>query len=137
MNTSLESSLPGAFIRTASFAAMAQLAVLLIGLAVTAGVSFIPDDAAGFFTLMGESPLMGFLIDDFFSVLLITLYLITFPALFLILKDSRFTLSFYGAFLSVIAVILTLSVHTGFSLLHLNGQYRSAADETIDRKSVV
>ncbi|MBN2049539.1 MAG: hypothetical protein JW760_03785 [Spirochaetales bacterium] len=131
MNTSHELSLPGSFVKTASFAAIIQPAVLLIGLVVTAGASFIPSDAPGFFTLMNESPLMGFLMDDFFSVLLITLYLFTFPALFLILMKRHFTLSFYGALLSVIAVILTLSVHTGFSLLHLNGEYRTAVDDAM------
>ena len=131
MNALHELSLPGSFVKTASFAAIAQLAVLLIGLVVTAGASFIPTDTSGFFTLMSESPLMGFLMDDFFSVLLITLYLFTFPAIFMILIRHRFTPAFYAALLSVIAVVLTLSVHTGFSLLHLNGQYVTAADEAV------
>ncbi len=117
------------FIRIASIAAIAQLLVLSVGIVVTAGVGVIPTTAIGFFTLMHDNLLMGFLIDDFFSVLLITLYLFTFPALFQVLKTRNFSLSFYGAILSVIAVILTLSAHTGFSLLHLNGQYWAATDE--------
>ena len=136
MNTVTQKTEYRYFFLIGSAAALFQLIILLAGLIITAGAGSIPETAEEFYTFMNNSPIMGFLIDDFFSVILITMYLFICPPLFLVLKEKHFTLAFYGAFLSIIAVILTLSVHTGFSLLDLSSKYIEAADSTA-RQSVL
>ncbi len=53
-------------IQTSLAAVIAQLAILLIGILVTLLLGAKPDNALGYFQIMGTNPGAGLLIDDFF-----------------------------------------------------------------------
>jgi hypothetical protein len=100
------------------------ITVILIG--VTFAVGGKPATAAEYFAMYGESRLIGMLRDDFSSVLIITLYLFTAPALYLALRRIAPTLVTYATLFTLIAITVMFATHSGFSLLHLSEQYEAA-----------
>jgi hypothetical protein len=117
-------------IQTSLAAVIAQLAVLLVGILVTMLLGAKPDTALGYYQIMGSNPVAGLLIDDSFSLLLIVLYLFSFTGLFFLCREKHFSLAFFATLLTFTAVILAVSTHSGFSLLHLSEKYSLAIDET-------
>jgi len=78
--------------------------------------------------LMMENPIVGLLRDDFPSIVMISLYLISFPGLVLVLRRHSSSLTILAAILSFSGVILALSSHSGLSLFHLSKEYHMTTD---------
>lgn len=86
------------------------------------------ESAVEAFHFFKQSDLSGLLKDEILLSLMISLYLINFSALFFLLKDHKFTLTFLGVLLTFCAVLLTLASHSGFSLMHLSHKYHMTTD---------
>lgn len=116
-------------IQTSLAAVILQLIVLLAGIFITILLGVKPDSAIGYYELMGENPLTGLLVDDSFSLLLIVLYLFSFPGLFFLCRKKHFTLAFFATLLTFVAVVLAINAHSGFSMYHLSKSYGLATSE--------
>lgn len=116
------------FFKTGGYAAILQLLILLIAIVVIGIYGLRPESALDNFEMFKDSKLIGLLRDDFLSLILIILYLFTFPALFVALMKHQFTLSFYATLLTIIGVILCTASHSGFSLMYLTDLYWNSTD---------
>ncbi|MBN2410269.1 hypothetical protein JXQ31_01170 [candidate division KSB1 bacterium] len=117
-------------IRVSGIAALLQLIVITVGIVITAGLGPKPDSAYEYYVMMQESKFIGLLTDDFYSIILVSLYLFTFSGLFFVVMKNNFSLSIFATLLTFTAVILCISSHSGFSLMHLSDLYWVATDET-------
>lgn len=118
------------FYRIGGIAAWAQLIITLILIGVTFVVGGKPANAAEYFAAYGDSKLIGLLRDDFSSVIIISLYLFTAPALYLALRRTAPVLAAYATLFTLIAITVTYATHSGFSLMHLSDAYAQAMDAT-------
>lgn len=118
-------------VKISGFSACLQLFSIVIGILVIAIIGARPDSVLEYYKLVQENKINALLQDDFFSLILITLYLFTFSGLFFILMTRRFTLAFYATLLTFIAVILCINSHSGFSLMHLGELYGATTDEAL------
>lgn len=118
-------------IRISGFAALLQLLVLLGGIVVVIRFGLRPASSLGYFELMKDSKLVGLLVDDFTSIILISLYLFTFSGLFLIVFKNNFSLALIGTLLTFAAVVICIASHSGFSLMYLSDKYWVATDDAI------
>ena len=104
--------------------------ISVIGGAIIIGImGGQPQTALEYFEVMQESKLAGLLYDDFFSILLVALYLLTFTGIFFVVARRNFAIAFFSTLLTYTAVILTVSAHSGFTLIHLSDQYWATSDE--------
>jgi hypothetical protein len=115
------------FYRIGGVAAWLQIVVTVVTIAAAFVVGGRPTDVAEFFTVYQDNLLVGLLRDDLASLLLVTLYLGTAPALYLALKRVDHTVAFFATLFTLIAVVTVFATHTGFSMLHLSREYAGAA----------
>lgn len=117
--------------RIGGMAALLQLVAILAVIVARAVLGPKPDTVEEFFAIQRASPLAAILRGDFLLLFLIGGYLGTFPALFLSLRrSSPVTVSFATLF-TFVAVILSFSTESTFSLLHVGNQYAAATGEVI------
>lgn len=121
-------------IRTAAIATALQLAAIALYTVTAIYTGPRPANAAEAFEAFRRGALYGLMKDELLLVVMLSLYLINFSALYFILREHRFTLAFFGAFFSFIAVILSMATHSGFSLMHLARIYDSASDEALKNR---
>ena len=106
--------------------------ICVVGGAIIIGImGGQPQTALEYFEVMRESKLAGLFYADFFSILLVALYLLTFTGLFFVVARRNFAIAFFSTLLTYIAVILTISAHSGFTLIHLSEQYWATSDELL------
>jgi hypothetical protein len=106
--------------------------VSIVGGAIIIGImGGQPQTALEYFEVMQESKLAGLLYDDFFSILLVALYLLTFTGIFFVVARRNFAIAFFSTLLTYVAVILTIGAHSGFTLIHLSEQYWAASDDIV------
>lgn len=118
-------------VKISGIAVILQLLSIIVGVVVTVGFASIPNSAIEYYQLMQESRLMGLLADDFFSLILVVLYLFTFTGLFFVVARNNFSLALLSTLFTFTAVILVITSHSGFSLIHLSDQYWANADEMV------
>jgi len=116
-------------IKTSKVAIFMQLLMIPVTIVIVAIIGVPLDSVLEIYIDMEENPLTGLLRDDLYNILMVSLYIFSFPGLFFILRRHRFSLSFVAMILIFSGVIFALSSHSGFSLLHLSKQYWSATDE--------
>ncbi len=87
-----------------------------------------PPGAAAYFAVYLESPAAAFLRGDIFFLVLIALYLGTFPALYAALRRQSPVYSAMAVLFTIMAVILVFSVESTFSLFHLGSQFAAAGE---------
>lgn len=114
------------FYKTAGIASWLQLLVILSSIVVLSALGKKPDSPIGFFELIQHGKLMILLHDDFIFVILIALYLLTFPGLYFALRKHNHSIVFYSCLFTFVAVVLAFSSNSAFSLMHLADQYRAA-----------
>lgn len=115
--------------RVRAVAALLQLLVILLYGIVTVALGPRPESTEEAFRVFQESPLAGFLRGDLPLLILVSLYLGTFPALYLSLKRlAPFTVT-VAFFATVIAVVIGFTNESSFSLYHLARQYSAATLE--------
>jgi hypothetical protein len=89
-----------------------------------------PTSAAEYFDVYRSSPLEAFLRGDFLLLVLIGLYLGTFPALYAALRRLSPVYTALATLFAVMAVAGTFATESSFSLLHLGEQYVNATSDT-------
>jgi len=118
-----------ALFRIASRVALLQLVGFLI-YAVTIGVlGPRPQTAKEFFELFQATPLKAFCVADLPLVVLVGLYLGTFPALYVALKKTAPVAVTVAVGATLIAILIGFANDATFSLWHLAERYGSATTE--------
>jgi len=112
-------------------AAILQLVVILGYSVAYAVLGVKPTSAAEYFAIWQESPLQMVLRGDFLLLILIGLYLGTFPALYLALKRVNPIYTALATIFTLMAVVLTFGSESTFSLLHLAEQYAAAGSDAL------
>jgi hypothetical protein len=122
--------------RIGSLAALLQLAAVITLIIVTSTLGLKPETAEEYFRIYQENKLVGFLRDDFLSLLLIALYLGTFPALYAALRRVSPIYSALASLFTFIGVAVAFSIHSGFSMMYLSEQY-AAASTTLEQSRLL
>jgi hypothetical protein len=110
-------------------AAILQLVSILAYSIVIGVFGQKPTSAAGYFAIHQSSPLEAFFRGDFLLMILIGLYLGTFPALYIALRRINPVYTALATLFTLIAVTLSFANESTFSLLHLGDQYAAATSE--------
>jgi hypothetical protein len=90
-----------------------------------------PTSAAEYFDIFQSSPMEAFLRGDFLLLVLIGLYLGTFPALYAALRRLSPVYAALATLFTLMAVTGTFATESSFSLLHLGNQYVNAASDVV------
>jgi len=90
-----------------------------------------PTSAHEYFTLLESNRIVGLLRDDFLSLIIISLYLVTFFALYGAMRRVNGVYAALATVLTFAAVICSFASHSGFSMLHLSEQYAAALTDAV------
>ena len=90
-----------------------------------------PTSAIEYFDIYQSSPLEAFLRGDFLLLVLIGLYLGTFPALYAALQRVSPVYTALATLFTIMAVAGTFATESSFSLLHLGEQYVNATSDAM------
>ena len=90
-----------------------------------------PQTAQEFFLIQQNSSLEVILRSDFLLMVLIGLYLITFPALYLALRKLSPIFSAMALMMTIAAAVITFSTDSTLSMLYLGERYLSAATDAL------
>ena len=112
-------------------AAILQLVTILTYSVLLGILGPKPTSAAEYFTVYQNSPLEAFLRGDFMLLVLIGLYLGTFPALYIALRRLNPVYSALALLFTLMAVAGTFATESSFSLLHLGEQYMNADSDAV------
>ncbi|MCG2784270.1 MAG: DUF4386 family protein [Anaerolineae bacterium] len=127
MNIETSKEIKGLY-RIGGIAAALQLVVIL-GYAVVAGVlGAKPPNAEAYFAVYLESPAAAFLRGDFLLLILIGLYLGTFPALYAALRRESPVYAALATLFTIMAVTGTIATESTFALHHLGSQFVTASE---------
>ena len=110
-------------------AALIQLGIVLLIIVVTATLGTRPVEVQDFFEMYQNNKLAGMLQDDFSSLFLMALYLFISPALYYALRRVSPVYTTLAALMTLIIVAISISTHSGFSLMFLSDKYAAAASE--------
>lgn len=117
-------------------AAFAQLVLVVAYAIVLAALGPKPTTAVGYFQVQQDSILEVVLRGDLLLVVMIAMYLLTFPAIFVAMRKEARVLAGLATLCTVVAVTLSCANESTFSLLHLGNAYASATSETIRNQIV-
>ena len=115
--------------RIGEVTALMQLVGILIIIIVSSTLGLKPTSAHEYFTLLQSDRIVELLRDDFLSLIIISLYLVTFFALYGALRRFNGVYSTFATVLTFAAVICCFASHSGFSMVHLSDQYAVASTE--------
>jgi len=90
-----------------------------------------PQTAQEFFLIQQNSALEVILRSDFLLMVLIGLYLITFPALYLALRKLSPIFSAMALMMTISAAVITFSADSTLSMLYLGEKYLAAATDAL------
>ena len=116
---------------TGGIAAILQLVTILTYSVLVGVLGPKPTSALEYFDIYQSSPLEAFLRGDFLLLVLIGLYLGTFPALYVALQRLSPVYAALATLFTVMAVAGTFATESSFSLLHLGEQYVTATNEAM------
>jgi hypothetical protein len=125
-----ESNLKGLYI-IGGISAILQLIAILSYSIVVGILGQKPTSAAEYFDIYQSSPMEAFLRGDFLLMILIGLYLGTFPAMYAALRRLSPVYAALATLFTLLAVAGTFATESSFSLLHLGGQYVNATSEAM------
>lgn len=103
-----------------------QLASILAILAVSFVLGADPDTAAEWFALFHKHGALALFSQKFGSILMIALYLGTFPSLYIALRHVHGAYTALATLGTFIGVAICFATSSGLSLLHLSQQYAMA-----------
>ncbi len=129
MDNNNEQILP--LIKISRTAVIVQLMIIPTMIVIVASLGEPFKTAQEAFAVLEESQVLGLIRDDLYNVVMISLYFLSFPGLYFLLRRNNFTLAFLATLFTFSAVIFALTAHSGFSLLHLSNLYWEASDEAI------
>lgn len=116
------------FIRIGMVAVIFQIVFMIIGMVITSIYGTAPTTVIGYLEMFHSNKLVGLLRNDFTVLMLLSMYLFSFIAAFIMLRKHNFTVAFYSVLFTVIAVLLSIASHSGFSLMYLSEQYYTVTD---------
>ena len=111
--------------------ALLQLVAILSYSIVVGVLGQKPTSAAEYFAVFQGSPMEAFWRGDFLLMLLIGLYLGTFPALYAALRRLSPVYAALATLFTILAVAGSFATESSFSLLHLGEQYVNATSEAV------
>lgn len=114
--------------RIGGTAALLQLAAILGYTVITAVLGAKPASAEAYFALYRESPAAAVLRGDLLLLILIGLYLGTFPALYVALRRESPVYAALATLFTMLAVAGTFATESTFSLHHLGSQFVTASE---------
>jgi len=117
------------YIRFSGYLCFIQFALIILSMISMAVWGMKPTNASEAYEMMANNPIIGLLRDEILILMMMSLYLFTFPAMFLILAKVDFTKAFIATIMTLVAVTISIAVHSGFSLLHLSALYSSATTD--------
>ncbi|TKJ46911.1 hypothetical protein CEE34_06415 [Candidatus Aerophobetes bacterium Ae_b3a] len=117
--------------RIGGVAALMQFTCTLIIIIVTSTLGLKPISAHEYFTLLESNKIVGLLRDDFLSLIIIALYLLTFFALYGALRRDNCVYAALATVLTFVAVTCSFASHSGFSIVHLSEQYAAASTDAV------
>lgn len=112
--------------KAAGVAALLQLVCTLVITAVIPTLGLWPNTAEEYFTILQHDRLVVILRGDFSSLIIIALYLVTFPGLYAALRRVNRIYAAFATVLTFVAVTTSFATHSGFSMLHLSDQHAAA-----------
>lgn len=115
-------------IRTAGYASLIQFVLIISAMVVIGFVGIRPETAEEAFEIFGRHPLLGLLKDELLIIIMLSLYFVTFSALWFILKDHKFTMTWWAVLMTFAATLWCIGNHSGFSLMHLSNLYHQTDD---------
>jgi hypothetical protein len=104
-------------------AALFQIVTVLSMSVVQGFIGTKPASAENYFMIYQNSPLEAFLRGDIWIVILISLYLGTFPALYIVLRKRAPVISLMATLMTLMVVAGVIATDSTFSLLHLGQEY--------------
>lgn len=112
----------------AAFLQLASIVALSIFLAVL-GPKYT--NAEEFFSIYQDSPLESILRGDFLLLILIGLYIVTFPALYVALREVNPIYTALATLFTLMTISGTFATEATFALQHLGKQYVSTTSEAV------
>ena len=112
-------------------AAILQLITILTYSVLIGVLGPKPTSAEEYFAIYQASPLEAILRSDFLLLILIGLYLGTFPALYVALRRLSPVYTALATLFTIMTVALTFANESTFSLLHLGKQYVHASSDAM------
>jgi hypothetical protein len=111
----------------------AILQLVAIGTYTVAGIVLgpRPETSAEFFQIYAESPAAAILRNDALLVVLISLYLVTFPAIWMALRDRARVWAGMATLFTIVAVVGAVATESSLALARLARMYVVAGDEAI------
>jgi hypothetical protein len=82
-----------------------------------------------FLTILYKDRVVSGLLDDFASLAVVALYLGTFPALYVALRQVNPTYTALATLFTLVGVTVVFATHSGLSMFYLSEQYEAAATE--------
>jgi hypothetical protein len=108
-------------------AALLQLACVLSYIIVSVTLGPKPGTVEEYFILLQANPIVALLRSDLITLILLALYLGTFPALFVALRPISPIYTAFATLFTLIAVTVVFATHSDFSMLHLSDRFAEAA----------
>jgi hypothetical protein len=117
------------FYKVSGVAALMQFVCTLAIIIVSFTLGPKPSTAEEYFTILQNDRLAGLLRDDFSSLIIIALYLVTFFGLYAALRRVNGAYVAFATALVFVGVTSCFATHSGFSMLHLSDQYAAATTD--------
>jgi hypothetical protein len=127
MNIETSKEIKGLYL-IGGIAAALQLVVILVYAVVAAMLGSKPASAEAYFAIYTESPVAAILRGDFLLLILIGLYLGTFPALYAALRRESPVFTALATLFTIMAVTEVFATESTFSLHHLGNQFITASE---------
>lgn len=118
-------------VKLGSLASALQFLLILLFAMTSLKFGLRPETAIEAFEAFEKGSVYGLMKDELLIIIMLSLYFVSFSALFFVLKNHRFTTVFLAVLFTFAAVLLTLATHSGFSLMHLSHLYKEAIDENV------
>ena len=108
-------------------AAFLQLTCVLMYIIVSVTLGPKPGTVEEYFSLLQANPIVALLRSDLITLILLALYLGTFPALYIALKPISPSFTALATLFTLIAVTVVFATHSDFSMLYLSDRFAEAA----------
>ena len=116
--------------RWGGIVAWIQLVCVLFTIIVVSTLGAEPTTAAEYFDVLQNNRVIGLLRLDFTTLLLISLFPFVSFAIYAALRHQHQAYAALAATLIIIGMLLALSSHSAFSMMHLSEQYAEATTTT-------
>lgn len=113
--------------KMAAAAALLQFILICAFSAATVLTGPRPETAELAFKAFEQGKIFGLIKDEILIITMMSLYLVTFSALFYLLKERHYPITLLAVLFTFTAVILSIASQSAFSLMHLSERYFAAA----------